>query len=165
MKIFVSLASQIMYRGLTQTFDHSKQDVPVWVTSDKEYAQLYSSDSKNVEKLQVSTGRFLDLGFRTLDVRVSFSEVVNRIRTRVMEEYRSERLNERVAMKAIRSLNNINVQSTEFKPVWEWIKQEQRHFVPILKSAGFDSIRNREGVHNNVITYGLLNKYQYKLVS
>jgi len=135
-----------VYRGLTQPSKDEKNIGIIWTTPDPGYAGKYAGteESANIMPLMVKSKKPFDFGFRTAEIEVKKSDMLDRIKDRILYDYNEGELSEDFAKKIFQDIKNIQKNSTkEYKPVWQFW-QEDPDIKNILKMAGYDGIISRE---------------------
>lgn len=161
MKVSISSSANLYYRGIVGRYDPNKFPPVIWVTQDIEYAKLYAENADSIHAFRVRHKRSFDFGFRTLQVHVRLEDVLDRVRRGVTDAFSDKRISRDVGLSLFDRLDDLQgSHPNTMLRVWEWVQKVQRDIVPILEQIGYDSIVAREGVNNNVLTYGLFDKRQ-----
>lgn len=160
-RIRASMDPRIFYRGLTEAWSesHAKNQHLIFVTSDKEYALEYAKDKDHVYEFYVDFGVPFNFGFRSLQTKVMLAEVVARIKQGVMNNFSKGKVSRAKGLELMDELRTL--EASGHKEVWEWYMQTPK-LCQILSASGYDSIEGSEGLHNDVLTYGLFNSRQLK---
>ena len=146
-----------VYRGVTGKYDASHRQDIIWVSTSKNHAQMYATETGEVVQFRLNKSRLneLDLGFRASETEVKFDEIRSRLVKSIMILFEKGKLNEKNARDVLDSLNSLKM--TGHKQVWEWMHVPK--ILDIIKKAGFNVIVQREGLSRHkgdTITYGVL---------
>lgn len=152
-----SKTPRVLYRGVTGKYDSkfaASQKI-VWLSTSEDHAKMYA-DSGDLVSYRVA-GRLdpLDLGFRAAEISVPFSEVSDRFRARIMDRFQSKAISKNDAMSILDTLDDLQISG--HKQVWKWVHDPK--FLPLIKKAGFNAVKQREGLQSlrgDVDTYGIL---------
>jgi hypothetical protein len=157
------LASQIFYRGLTQTWsdEHAKNQHIIFITPDRDYALEYAKDEQHVLEFHADIGHSFDFGFRTLQTEVQLKDVTDRVKRGILSQFQEGHITREKGMELMDEL--AEVKGSGYKHVWEWYMQLPE-LVRILKAAGFNSVEGKEGVNDDIPTYGVFSVHQLKRV-
>lgn len=157
MRIIISLSGDIYFRGITQKFSKEVQDKShiTWVTRDVDYASKYADTKGVLLTYDLSLKRGFNFGFRTLDTSVQFDEIKSRVKRGIMEAFKSNSLSLKLGLALNDELDSLEFAG--YKKVWEWYSTVPRLAI-ILKSCGYSHINAREGINNDIVTVGILDK-------
>jgi len=159
--ISLSMSKDVYYRGIVGKYDPNKFGDIIWVTKDWDYAKLYAESEENIHSFHISRKNSFDFGFRTLQVHVKISDIVERVKRGVMDAFVAKSIRKERAMLLSDKLADIeDSYPKSMLKAWEWIQKSQKDIIPILKELGYDSIATREGQGNDITAYGLFNKKQ-----
>lgn len=152
-----SQTPRVLYRGVTGSYDpkFSARQQIIWLSTSKEHAEMYARGGDLVA--YTVSGRLdpLDLKFRAAEINVPFSEVMGRFKKEIMDRFSKKKIRIDVAKDIVNMVDKLNLSGS--KQVWEWVHEPK--FLTLIKKAGYNSIKQREGLQHlkgNVETYGVL---------
>ncbi len=162
---YIQLSEQTVYRGVTGKYSHeyARGQSIMWVSTSEDHSQMYTSGDGELLTFELKTSRLepLDLGFRSSETPVKFDEVQSRFKQALMKMFKDKKISRDKALSIINDMDKI--EGTGHRPVWEWVQVPE--MVKLIKQAGFNAIRQNEGMTahaGNVVTYGILDQ---KLIS
>ena len=157
------LIPKVLYRGIEGKYSSTYQQDITWVSTDEEYAKSYTKGNGEVLKFTfTSPPNILDLGFRTADTEVQFSDIVDRLQQRLSEYFRNGKITKEKAFQIMDILDEMNFSG--HKKVYMWM--QAKPLIEIYKMMQVDAILQREGnPHSgNVITFGVINKLKLRRI-
>lgn len=158
---YIQVNEQTVYRGVTGKYSHdyARGQSIMWVSTSEDHSQMYTSGDGELLTFELNTSRLkpLDLGFRSSETPVNFDEIQSRFKQALMGLFKDKKISRDKAMDIIDGLDKID--GTGHRPVWEWVQVPE--MVKLIKQAGFNAIRQNEGITahaGNVVTYGILDQ-------
>ena len=160
----------IHYRGLTQPHDPNHNNHITWVSTNAEHASEYANgqgssfnadktNTPNITPLYIKSNTPVHLGYRVSTTETTDSELLGRVKNRIMDAYQNKQTDLHTAKKAFDMVDKVPTTNT-YNRAWHW-----RDSIPEVKHSlqmvGYDSFEDTE-MHKGepIKTIGLFDKSQ-----
>lgn len=154
------ISEAVLYRGVEGRYDpsYSKRQDIVWVSTSQDHAGMYGASGEVVKfDLKEAKLSILDLGFRASETQVKWDEIETRFVQALMQQFKQKKLSREKAMSIDDRVDELKYSG--YHQIWEWMHKPE--FLKLIKEAGFNAIRQREGLQahsGETITYGILDQ-------
>lgn len=148
------------YRGLNE--EHSDvveaQSAITWLTVDHDYASLYAISPSTIYEYDVEPHKSFNFGFRSLHTFVKLDDIASRLNNEIMRLYQCGSIDRESAVDIHNSIDELKrYPNQEMNKVWSWW-QIAPEILSIVKAIGYQSISALEGLEDDKLTIGVLDK-------